>query len=305
MERLPLHSTLHPLLACGLAVLWAGCATGVEPVIGTDLPFTVWGQFNPKTDSHAVRVFTIEQQLRLLEGKPLDATVTSTDRETGKTVVWQDSLVQLANGNPRHVFWATFDAEHNHTYELTVQRIDGMQTRAEVTAPPLISVEVLEPNLAAVDHPTLPVFIHGHPPAMPRLDVEYHARSVPETSDPNIPIDQFRAQIPYAGEAIRKADGWLLTIDLVADLPKVQQAFWRNDLNGSLVTVIDMAVHVHVGDETWVSPVDEIIFDADFLAEPGVFSNTENGFGYVGAGYIETERWTPPGVLLRRAGFSN
>lgn len=285
--------------------VFMGCEEDVDPLLGNDLPFTLWGQMNPKADTQAVRVFSIENQLSFLDGSPLDLTMTSTHLQSGETHVWQDSLVTLENGEVRHVYWAAFRANFEQTYRLEARRSDGRTTSVEVTTPPDIPIEVPPPNENQARPIFLPIVLQGVPPAIPRLEVEYFATTAsdPDPFNPEErPFVAVPVHIPYTDAVIRTREGFSLNIDLVNDFQTIRSVFSDNDLPSDFIALRYMQIHVHVGDETWIPPTDT--FDADLLVEPGVFSNVENGFGFFGAGYIQVHRWTPPTILLQRAGFT-
>lgn len=297
---------LHRLCLLGLCTLvLMSCEEDVNPIVGNDRPFTLWGQINPQADTQAVRIFPIENQLSFIDGSPLDVTITSTHLQSGETQVWQDSVVTLENGEIRHVYWAAFRAEFEQTYRLEARRSDGNSTIVEVTTPPDVPIELPPPNENQARPILLPVLINGVPPAIPKLEVEYMATTA---NDPNPfnpedrPIIAFPVRISYEDQVIRTRDGFSFNINIFDDFQTIRGQFADNDLPFDFISLRHMQLYVHVGDETWVSPIET--FDANLLVEPGVFSNVENGFGYFGAGYVQTHRWVPPTILLQRAGFT-
>ena len=293
------HTFIHgtTLLACLLLLL--GCEESVNTRLEIDRPFSVWGMINPKADTHAVRLFEIENTIRLVRPEPLDAVVTTTLMQTGDRQAWQDSVIQLPDGDYRHVYWAAFEATAGESYRLDVTRSDGATSTALTTVPPPVTLEVLEANLTSVREVIQPLFIHGNPPTMPRIDVEYIVVGFrPEGS---LPIFN-PVTISYTGKPVQKEGGWLLEIDLLADFSVIFQAFDdHSEISTEIIDLREIDVRIHVGDENWVSPVG--VFDAEFLVEPGVFSNVENGFGFFGAGYVESILLRPHVLLLERAGF--
>lgn len=288
---------LPPLLL--LLLTTAGCEDSVHPSLGIDRPFTLWGMINPKTDTHAVRIFETQETIRLIQPDPIDAVVHTTDLTTGEVVAWRDSVVRLADGDYRHVYYAIFKAPVAHTYQLEVRRSDGATSRARVTVPPPVTLEILEPNLAVTANTIQPVFVHGDPPALPRIDLEYETVSF---NDGDNEVTALPVTISYAGRPERTQGGWLIELDLRADFIAIRQQFADRDFPTGNIEAKSLELRVHVGDETWVSPIG--VFDADFLVEPGVFSNVENGFGFFGAGYLERIRFRPPDQLMQRAGFT-
>ncbi|HEX7071281.1 MAG TPA: hypothetical protein VF190_10760, partial [Rhodothermales bacterium] len=136
------------LTAAALAVVLvasAGCEEGVDAVLESTQPFTLYGFFNPRSDTQAVRVFPIEPILEPTRPEPLEAIVRSTDLVTGETVVWSDSVVHFSDGTYGHVAYAPFRVEYGHTYRFEVSRPDGNTSQAEVPVPGLVETDRLEP----------------------------------------------------------------------------------------------------------------------------------------------------------------
>jgi hypothetical protein len=219
---------------------------------------------------------------------------TSTELETGIQQVWKDSVVQLRDGDYRHVYWANFEPQYEYTYKLEARRSDGIATQVEVTVPPQVLLEVQEPNLNQINEIIVSVLIRGEPPALPKVTLEYHVRAG------RVSV-MYRAVLSYNGIARSTEDGYLVDIDLIKDLGIVRGELLDAFVPTDRIELLDMTLSVHVGNEGWESPSGT--FDPNILVEPGILSNVENGFGYVGAGYVETINWKPPSILLSRAGW--
>ena len=275
---------------CLAAVLLSACKESVDTRLEITHPFSLFGLINPKADTHAVRVFEIKGEIELIRVEPINAHVRSTLMQTGEQQAWRDSVVQLAGRNYRHVYWTTFTALAGETYKLEVIRSDGETSTAITTVPPPVNLDVLEPDTLTRNQALMPVLIRGRPPALPRIDVEYVVVGFREEgSDPVFKPLTFN----YVGRPAKVDDGWLLEIDLIDDFSEIYKAF--DDDSNVTTDVIDLReirLSVHVGDENWVSPAG--VFDADLLAEPGLFSNVDNGFGYFGSGYVESVVFRPP-----------
>lgn len=291
----------HIVIACGLllaCLAHAGCAESVDTRLGIDHPFSVYGMINPKADTHAVRVFEIHSDITLVRPEPIDAVVTTTLLQTGVKQTWRDSVIQLADGDYRHVFWAPFTARAGETYRLEVSRSDGATTSAVATVPPPVTLEVIEPD-TTVGGAIAPVFVRGNPPALPRIDVEYIVVGFREGgSDPIFKPALF----DYAEKASPREGGWEIEINLANDYLEIFRAFDQdNNVTAAIIDLRAINVTVHVGDSTWVSPTGT--FDPEALVEPGTFSNVKNGFGFFGSGYKEAITFRPSIALLRKAGF--
>ena len=286
-------------LAAFLVLFFSACSETVETRIELDYPFSVFGIINPKADTHAVRIFEIKQNIALVRPDPIDAIVMTTRMQSGEVDTWRDSVIQLEDGDYRHVYWSEFSASMGETYHLKVRRSDGAQTEALTTVPPPVVLKVLEPDTLKPSQALMPLMIEGEPPALPRIDVEY----VLVGFDVNGSNPVFKSAVfNYAGRATSDTDGVLLNIDLREDYIAIYKLFDEdNDVTPNIIDLREIRVTVHVGDSQWVSPVG--FFDKDFLVEPGSFSNVENGFGFFGSGYSERTSFRPPLVLIQRAGF--
>ncbi|MYH08365.1 MAG: DUF4249 family protein [Rhodothermaceae bacterium] len=287
------------VLATAVLLLFSACSETVETRLEIEYPFSVFGIINPKTDTHAVRIFEIKNNISVIRPEPIDATVRTIHMQTGDIQVWRDSVIQLEDGDFRHVYWSAFEAEAEETYHLVVERSDGAKSEAITTVPPPTELILLEPDTLRPGEAFMPLLVRGSPPTLPRVDVEYILVGFnPNGSDPIFKPLVFN----YAGRATPESEGFLLNIDLREDYLDIYRLFDAdNDVTPDIIDLREMHVTVHVGDAKWVSPVG--VFDEDFLVEPGIFSNVENGFGYFGSGYTEVVSFRPPLALLRRAGF--
>ncbi len=284
--------------AC-LAAFGTGCTESVDTRLRLDRPFAIYGLINPRADTHGVRVFEIKSTIKLIEPNPIDALVTSTLLQTGEQLVWRDSVIQLSDGDYRHVYWAVFKATGDETYRLEVMRSDGETSTAVTTIPGEVSLEVLEPDTLKPAEALMPIFVHGNPPTMPRIDVEYVVVGFAEGgSDPIFKS----VLINYAGRPTQSDGGFLIEVDLIADYLAIFEEFDHdNVVTTDIIDLREINMRVHVADANWVSPVG--VFDQDILVEPGTFSNVENGFGYFGAAYVDSITFRPPLTLIKRAGF--
>lgn len=284
-----------------LVSVLAGCEEDVNPFIGTDLPFSVYGLINPKADTHAVRVFTIDDQLRLITPGPIDAAVSLLRRSDGARFAWRDSVIQLFNGDYRHVYWLSEPIDYGGTYRLEIERSDGVITNSkDVVVPEPISIVIVPPNELAVNAIELPIELVGNPPALPRIDLTYSTYSVNLVG---VTVAEVSVTVSYAGKQVRGEDRWSLTVPLREDFRLIARTYAERELPGQFICAGEMRLDVHVGNADWVSPVG--VFDENVLVEPGTLTNIENGFGFFGAGYVETVTWLPPDLLLLRAGFDD
>ena len=282
-----------------LLILSTGCRETVNTRLEINQPYSLFGLINPKSDTHAVRLFEIKSNIALVRPEPIDAVVTTTNMDTGTQQVWEDSVVTLDDGDYRHVFWAAFDASGGETYRLTIVRSDGATSTAITTVPHPVELVPLVPDTLKPSEAFMPILIRGNPPTLPRIDVEYILFGFGEGgSDPVFKSLLFN----YINEPIPTADGALLKVDLIRDYNEIYRAFNQDsDVTTEIIDLRQINITVHIGDDAWVSPIG--VFDPDFLVEPGSFSNVDNGFGYFGSGFTEFVTVRPPLTLIRRAGF--
>ena len=107
-------------------------------------------------------------------------------------------------------------------------------------------------------------------------------------------------RVPYT-DALEQVDGaWVVRVAFLRDAQDA--VFERVDRPaGSRVVLLYMEVRVFVADEAWRPPGG--VFDEDLLVQPGAFSNVENGFGFVGGGYLDSLIWLPADEVLEQSGY--
>jgi hypothetical protein len=119
----------------------------------------------------------------------------------------------------------------------------------------------------------------------------------------NEAIDTLALAIPYEEQAIPTEAGWGVQVDYSSDLAQIVRIYV--EAFGSLFNItfglLDLELRVMVISEDWSPPGG--VFDPDLLVEPGTFSNVENGFGFVGAGYPASVHWLLDPEVQREAGF--
>lgn len=283
--------------------LLLGCDDTVDPFVGEERPFTIWGFLDAGADTQKVRVFTIEERLGLDRSGPIDAVVTSTDLDTGEQRQWRDSEVTFADSSVGHVFWSAFRAEFGHRYRLEVARSDGAVSSVEVAVPGPVEL-LLDDN---TNRTTVPVTILGSPPRLIKVEVEYDASTVTPANPwpPGSPRPagiRFPVAVSYNDDLDRIAGGWETEINMIRDFGRVQEAFERNCLVKDLIALRRIELRLLVASEDWDPPGGT--FDPDVLVQPGAFSNVENGFGFFGGGFTIAERWTPSLDVLQAIGYT-
>lgn len=305
-----------------IPLLVGGCEATVDPGPGPDRPFTLYGYFDAGSDVQAVRVIPIAETLVPETREPIDARVVSTDLGTGAEVVWRDSVVTFASGAVGHVYTAPFRARFGSAYRLTVTRSDGLASVVETQMPPEATVEeqparrdttIRESGGMPADttiriDPSITFDIRG---AIPRLlDVQAEYRVAVSAADE----DGIVLSIPYgssgdtdsstSGLVQQTAEGWRITMRLEQDVVPLKTELLRLgliDRRSEPIYFLDARLTMLAVGEEWVSPTG--VFDSEALVEPGTFSNVQNGFGFVGAGYPITPALQAPDDVIEAAGF--
>ncbi len=291
-----------------LVTLTLGCEQNVDPIAGSDFPYTIWGFMNAGADTQVVRVFPIRDELIPERGSEIDARVFSTDLNTGERREWVYERVQFDSLIEGHLFKAPFRAEHLHRYRLEVVRSDGEMSSSEVEVPSEVEFNIDIDEQSVV----IPVEIRGDIPNLIGLRVTYHAVNIPPASawPPGTPVPgavQLPVIISY-DHLVRQIDGgWRLEINMTRDFEAVRSAYQNNclvtDIDGSAPFIVlrRMDFSALLADGSWDPPGG--IFDPNVLSVPGTFSNVENGYGFFGAGQGILHDWSPNLQVAELAGY--
>lgn len=290
------------VLSLVLIAVLAGCEDSVDPIVGTDKVFSLYGVLQPRSDTQWIRIYPIEERLTPTAPESLAVTFTSTDLDNGTTRTWRDSLIQEDDGRYAHVFWSPFRVAYDRSYRLEATNEEGETAHADVDVPPNAALVLQEPEVDAA-RVTTPVLVDNDVPRLMHLEVVYHIQY-----DFNVgPEEEPTARVPlsYDGAQERVEDGWLIPISLSDDFETLRERLNDADLWNPQYGIVlrDMTLRLAVATEEWDPPEGE--FDADVLVEPGTMSNVENGFGFIGAGYRLEEQWTPPIEILKEAGWTD
>ncbi|RMF61665.1 MAG: hypothetical protein D6746_05255 [Bacteroidetes bacterium] len=281
---------LAPLLLV-LLLLTGGCEEDVVAVLGTDRPFTLFGVLTPQSDTQWVRVFPIEDVLEPGRPGPLDARFRAIDLTDGLATTWRDSLIQEANGQYAHVFFAPFAAAFGHTYRLEVTRSDDARTEVVVTVPP--ASELVLPDVSISTPPLFPIRLVGDVPNLIRIEVVYTflVRTTRE-------ILRDKATFSYQGQQRRTVEGWLIELNTARDTQRILSLLRETTQLDprNLIKIIEIRIRFIAASAEWNPPGG--VFDPEVLVQPGTMSNVQHGFGFVGAGYRLEARWSPLDTLL-------
>jgi len=274
-----------------LLLLLSACEEDVVAVLGTDLPYSMYGALTPQADTQWVRVFPIEGRLEPAPPGLLDARVTSTDLATGDVRVWMDSLIQETDGQYAHVFWSAFLTPFERTYRLEAERSDGARAHVEVTVPPASTLEL--PARTDLAPAFLPVFVRGEVPNLIRVEVTYRYRYRTPLG-----IEIGETTLAYDQEKRRVQGGWIIDVTPRSDLLQLQRLIEQGITVDPAIglKLARVTIRLIVANAAWDPPGG--VFDADVLVQPGTLSNVENGFGFVGAGYRLSDTWIPLDTII-------
>ncbi|MFT5517402.1 MAG: hypothetical protein ACI80V_003545 [Rhodothermales bacterium] len=282
---------LRVLAVSSLVMLVGACEEVVDPVLETGRPFTLFGFLDPGSNQQAIRVFPIEPVLAQTQALPLDATVQVTG--PGQPVVFADSIVYYRDGSVGHVFHAGFQPQFGTTYHISARDSRDQETTVTVRTPERAIITLGEAG-GILGNVLMPVAIEDAEQILsPRALYTFESTKAP-----------FLWTIPvvYDADVLRSGDSWSVIVDLSRDIGVL---FTVAGLTPGLHPIIltDLRVQAFVTTDAWTPP--EGTFDRELLVQPGVFSNVDNGFGFVGAGYVEGANTLPAAEVLRLAGFAN
>lgn len=298
MTRLATWCTAS-LLPAVLAVLaLTGCDAGVDPVLGTERAYTLYGFFDARSDTQAVRVLPVADRLERRGPEPIDAVVTATRLRTGETVTLRDSLVAFGGDRFGHVYWAPWAVAYAEPYRLTATRSDGVQSSVEVQVPP--RTEPLVREFVTDARSLLVVVAWPGAPNLNEIEVTYHLAPDTLVDDTLVPVEYTFSYGFVAGEGASTD----VVIDYLRDTRSIiaDELLERGGPNPRRpIRLCEVDVRVLVSSDGWIPP--DGAYDPEILVEPGTFSNVDNGFGFFGAGYVDTLRWDPPADVLRSGGF--
>ncbi len=274
-----------------VALALVACEDSVDPTVGLDIPFSLYGYLDPTTDLQAIRVAPITLSIDT-EAATIDAAVTSTDLGTGVETVWRDSLVSFASGETAHVFVADYTPRPGATVRVEARRSDGAVSAVDIAVPAIVQPSVSSPTYADGDI-RYSVMFGGAPRVLNgqlRLTV-LGLPSVPEGSPGTIVVETTARPREIGPEE------WAVDVPF---LSATRRALEVAGLLGAGLEVLAVDYVGFVTNEAWALPSE----DPDVLVEPGLFSNIESGLGFIGAGYRATARWVPAASVLAAAGFA-
>lgn len=278
-----------PLLAL---VLFSACEEAVFPILESDRNFTLYGTLDMAQDTQFVRVVPIREALDPGSPAPLDVTFTSEDLHTGDVLTWRDSVIVFANGSYGHVFYAPLRLRAGHRYRIEVREPGSEVVTSAETMVPSAPRPVVRPETVTASVSGGTVTVRGSQEIVWQglnrrpFRVEHWYRFI--TSE-RLPFSDVR--LPYEpAHAAEDAGDWKVSLNLATDRRALDTLI---NVRGN--PLAGLAMQVTVLDTAFVPPGG--VFDPEVLAQPEVFTNVENGFGFVGS----VGRFTVEWVLARRS----
>lgn len=288
-------TTMMVVIAGLIGMFASGCdGPTIDPFI-EGRHFTLYGFLHEFDNEHFVRVIAVRRSPEDIPTPTsphaeIDGRVTSTNLTTGAQHVWSHSLVQFEDGRYGHVFRATFVVRKGHTYELVVERSDGVKSIAQTTVPNLNDWQVAPAEIR--DDTTSQTITWMGVGTPDDISISYCAKPVGALRCPSIVV-------PYGRSGRRIEEGWEVDVQLSRDLQFVRQQLGVDETLTLELASMDMLFTAL--DENWVLP--EEPFDAEEFAQPGALTNVENGFGFWGSISRSGASWIPDAEALAVSGF--
>ncbi|MDA1028063.1 MAG: hypothetical protein O3B41_03300 [Bacteroidetes bacterium] len=267
------------LWGASLILLTSGCEESVSPILGTEEAFSFYGYFNPRADTQAVRVYSIDGILNPEGHQKLNAIVTSRNKRTGETIVWRDSTVVFRNETIGHVFYALFRPEHNTEYSFQAEGTDGRISLADLKMPADGATDLV--SIVSTRSNVLVELKWNGVPRILQTAVTYKVRvPFPDGTD----TTTVRVRILSGRLQELGSESWKVVIIPSSDIGAI---YTRLGLRPGISPILldDIEVSAFVVSADWVSPTGA--FDSELLVQPGVFDNVTGGFGFIGSGYTD------------------
>lgn len=338
MTEFPNRSLRHRCLLVGLALLltvsFVACDSDVVLIDPTGSGFSLYGVLSPDFDTQWVRVFPVQETLGVYDEPRLNARFVSRDLHSGEQFRWTDSLLEVGDGRQGYAYWSHAPVERGHTYSIEMEDLSsGVATQVEVDVPPLVhwtvawDREVRDPiyeDDVIVGYDTL---YEDHITLRPRVNVRSallhcRVRWVKQPGDTVVRVDSITLDITRRLrplDAFPDAD-WLRYVsrcgyDAIREgdsddggFPSQRSAsFGRYDAirerdggpsprDVHEMKEVEYTLRLFVANDGWNAP--NGTWDPEWLIEPSVLLNVENGWGYVASGYLYDSTFTPPDTLL-------
>lgn len=288
---------LGAALVLALSALWGACDETVDPFLSDARYFTIYGYLDTDRDTQYVRIEPLRRTVDLPPPGPLDGvTVTMTEVETGREVVWQDSLIAFSDGTFGHVFKTVFRPQYGRRYRIVVRGAQG-ETSAETRVPARRAVQVgavgTQFGFAGYELPVSFGRVGRRP-----LSVDVWYRMQFNEGDPFV---DYPIAYGVGRQGALQADAWRVTVELSRDADTLRKRF-SIPSTAALPKLYGVGVRISERDSAWVPPGD--LFDPITLIEPGTLTNVTNGFGFFGSVARQKAEYVLPDAVTRAVGFT-
>ncbi|NNE47072.1 MAG: hypothetical protein HKN37_10475 [Rhodothermales bacterium] len=253
--------------------------TKIDPFEGQGAYFTMYGFLDATRVEQEIRISPVRRTPEVIRSPTddnafIDAAVTSTDLETGVSVVWRHELSQLSDGAYAHIFRSSQVPRPGRAYRIDVVRSDGKGSSATTVIPLLTSLS--EPVRSQFREDSGILF---QDIALPGVTLAANIEVFYDVTDGGV-SHFFRVTRSYDAEGAGNGNGgWQFTLDLSRDAAFVRTV--AEPVLGPRLSLNGMGVRVRWADEQW--PLVDGPIDIEILAQPGGLSNVENGFGFIGS----------------------
>jgi len=263
-----------------LGLISSACDNTVDPFTEQQEEFfVIYGYLDTAADTQKVRINPITRALdqSIDQG---DIVVSSTILETGETVVWSDSLIQLEDGSNGFLFYALFSPQPGRTYRLDIHGVEGLQTSAHTTVPETPHITVHEPAIGVFGLTSQQIVINDY--WSPRnLGVQYHV----------IPLDKNEVEthlITYHGVGFPGNEGWEVVVQLERDFRMLVRDIYTSPDDTTMAFVGVGLVYDRLSDD-WQNQ--------------GLELNIVNGHGFFGSIGRYYSEWSIDSTTVRDIGF--
>lgn len=276
MIKMKINNVTHQRTCILLVLLLAsGCETAFDPFDESDRSISVMGYLDVNADTQFVRVELLRDSLLLGSRPDLDVEVSLKNQLTGETSEWQDSLFQFGEDVFVHNYWSTAQLMPGNPYQFVVEPATGPALVSNLTMPGPFTLAAL-PEITcftlARDCVDLPFF---------QLDFEDLDRvaamlAIYRYPDFDRPKGCKELRIHYWEDVEQASFGSSIVINWRDDLTKLVSAWPDIPVDPTFAT---MDIFVGAGGPEWP---DFVGIDRETLFLPEIFTNIENGIGFLG-----------------------
>lgn len=281
-------------LAATLFLVLGGCDPNVDLFRESNQYYSIFGALNVSADTQYVRVEPLRDGLLTSAPATLDATVTLTNLDEGRTVTLRDSVFHYGEDTRAHNFFTTSEIALATSYRLVVDGPGEAETRVETRVPQAMP----RPDVSVPVADCFPNCIGGGPP-------DCDLPGGPETRIASATVEGIERLVAvralYTMERPRGAWAYDHLADTVQTGPRTTEArvdYGRDwcsiprPIDGSSRLQRRIQIIVAAGSADWPDFLG-LDFETELL--PGTASNVEGGVGFFGSVVTDTVTVYPHG----------